>query len=186
MSGFGIFWVIIWCAAPIILGIWAGCADGDEDTGMGVWFICSILSAVVLSISLCSTYPDTQDCFNGGYFIPNKQTYNLYVEQGGAVEIQQIFSVKDGKQNGRYQFFIKDDTGQRISYTCPSNVPIEEYDGEPMVEIAYSYTATGSMKGSSRLFWDDNDEHHMLDKGCPDVLTLYVPKGTKIKTALEN
>lgn len=185
MTGFGVFWIILWCVLPIVFGIWAGCADSDEETGFVTWLLTGFVCMIVLASSLCSTYPDEEDCFEGGYFIPNKQAYNLYVEQDGTVEIQQIFSVQNGKQNGRFHFFIKDDTGQRISYTCPNTVPFEEYDDTPIVEIAYSYQATGQMKGSSRLFWKDNEEHHIIDRGCPKVLVIYLPRGTKIKTALE-
>jgi len=154
MSGFGIFWVIIWCAAPIILGIWAGCAD-DEEAGMAIWFVCSILSAIVLSISLCVTYPDTRGCFKDGYFIPeNKQCFNLYIEEDGSVDIQQIYSISNGSTK-RYQVFIKDDAGQRISYTCPSTVKIEEWDETPMVEVVYSYhTRLPRGIDSIRTEWD--------------------------------
>lgn len=185
MSGFGIFWVILWVTIAILIGLFAGIGSGDEECGCLVFCFAGFISGLVLLISLCSTYPDTRDCFKDGYFIPeNKQCFNLYIEEDGSVDIQQIYSISNGSTK-RYQVFIKDDAGQRIAYTCPSTVKIEEWDETPMVEVVYSYRATGQMKGSTKLFWEDNDEHRIITQGCPEVLTLYVPKGTKVKTAIE-
>lgn len=187
MTTFGLAWVIILCIIPLVLAIViAKAAGNDVEAGIMFLFIGGLCSLLLGGLTLGTSEPR----FSGGYKVPNYKRYYMATDKNGAVDITKVvtyYKCSHGHLHTDvdYVFYSKATNGGVVRWTAEEDLKIEYYDGKPLIEMVESYYYTGKMDWWSHLFWKE-EESRTSTRGCPKVVRLYVPKGTKIKTIQNN
>ena len=186
MTLFGFFWLAVLIFGPIIFAVIAAVKTECVECG----FMGAMLGYLASMMLGMMTFGTSEPHFSGGYKVPNYKRYYMATHKDGSVDVTKVVTYYKC-QHGHlhtdvdYVFYSKaKNNGPVIRWTAGKNLKIEYYNGTPLIETVESYYYTGKMDWWSHLFWKE-EPSRTKDAGG-EVVRIYVPYGTKIKTIESN